>query len=54
MADTEITKLRGILEATRQRLMLALSRESPIRRQEHVRAADELLDQAERMLRKAS
>lgn len=49
--NPEVLKVQALVEAARQRLMLALTRESPMRRQEHTVAADELLAQAQQVLR---
>ncbi len=44
-------KVEGLVEAARQRLTLALTRETWLRRSEYVERADELLAEVQRLLR---
>jgi len=52
MAETTpVQKVEDLVEAARQRLNMALNRESWLARQQHTVAADELLEQAQKLLR---
>ena len=51
MAETEVKKLAGLVEAARQRLLLARSRETFLKAREQTEAADELLAEAQKVLR---
>lgn len=49
--DPESLKVESLVEAARQRLNLALNRESWLARQQHTIAADELLAEVQKVLR---
>jgi hypothetical protein len=51
MPEPEVLKVQALVEAARQRLNLALNRDSWLQRQEHTVAADELLAEAQQVLR---
>jgi hypothetical protein len=55
MPETEVKKVENLVEAARQRLVLAADPQASFFRvREHAAAADELLEQVTRVLRKAS
>lgn len=49
--DPKVVNVETLVEAARQRLNLALNRESWLQRQEHTIAADELLAEVQKVLR---
>lgn len=51
MSDQEVLKAQHLAEAARQRLNIALTRESPMVRQDHMLEADALLAQLQKVLR---
>lgn len=51
MADPELQRVQGLVEAARQRLLLALGRQSWLQRQEHTVAADAILAELQKVLR---